>query len=144
MQVLLFLSITAQQPASPPPPPPAPGKRTIESTGTVAGTARLRVRVPTAPDPVPGGRFYGESPQPGGRLQVLGAEGGFRLRYARMAIPAQMKNAGTIRMTMAVIVACMAGEFRARRSAGAAGETRRARSDPSRRPRSRPRGSRST
>src|SRR5258708_20000679 len=35
MQVLLFLSITAQQPASPPPPPPTPAKRTVEFTGTV-------------------------------------------------------------------------------------------------------------
>lgn len=33
MRVLLFLGITAQQPASPPPPPPA--KRTVELTGTV-------------------------------------------------------------------------------------------------------------
>src|SRR5712691_2326003 len=35
MQVLLFLSITAQQPSSPPPPPPTPAKRTVEFTGTV-------------------------------------------------------------------------------------------------------------
>jgi hypothetical protein len=36
MQVLLLLSLTAQQPASPPPaPPPAAAKRTIEFTGTV-------------------------------------------------------------------------------------------------------------
>ncbi len=37
MRVLLFLCITAQQPASPPPPPPsaAPAKRTVEFTGTV-------------------------------------------------------------------------------------------------------------
>src|SRR5881296_2807508 len=35
MQVLLLLSLTAQQPASPPPPPPSPAKRTVEFTGTV-------------------------------------------------------------------------------------------------------------
>src|SRR5256714_8110639 len=37
MQVLLLLSLTAQQPASPPapPPPPPPVKRTVEFTGTV-------------------------------------------------------------------------------------------------------------
>src|SRR3977135_3587678 len=36
MRVVLFLCITAQQPASPPPPPPhAPPKRTVEFTGTV-------------------------------------------------------------------------------------------------------------
>lgn len=35
MRVLLFLSVTAQQPASPPPPPPPPAKRTVELTGTV-------------------------------------------------------------------------------------------------------------
>src|SRR2546426_7535400 len=35
MRVVLFLCITAQQPASPPPPPPAPAKRTVEFTGTV-------------------------------------------------------------------------------------------------------------
>src|SRR5882762_1675296 len=35
MQVLLFLSIAAQQPASPPPPPPTPAKHTVEFTGTV-------------------------------------------------------------------------------------------------------------
>src|SRR6266852_9074170 len=37
MRVLLFLCITAQQPASPPPPPPPPSppKRTVEFTGTV-------------------------------------------------------------------------------------------------------------
>src|SRR3989442_5211499 len=108
-----------------------------------ARTARLRVRVPTVPDALSSRRFYRESPQPGGRLQVLGAEGGFRLRYATMVIPAQMKNAGTIRMIMAVIVACMADEFRARGSAGAAGEKRRARSGPSKVPRLRPPGSRS-
>jgi len=36
MPVLLFLCLTAQQPASPPPPPPPPAsKRTVEFTGTV-------------------------------------------------------------------------------------------------------------
>jgi len=36
MRVLLFLSITAQQPASPPPPPPPPPpQRTVEFTGAV-------------------------------------------------------------------------------------------------------------
>src|SRR3989441_8496879 len=35
MRVLLFLCITAQQPASPPPPPPSAAKRTVEFTGTV-------------------------------------------------------------------------------------------------------------
>jgi hypothetical protein len=35
MPVLLFLWMTAQQPASPPPPPPSPAKRTVELTGTV-------------------------------------------------------------------------------------------------------------
>src|SRR5256712_11822944 len=37
MRVLLFLGITAQQPASPLPPPPsaAPRKRTVEFTGSV-------------------------------------------------------------------------------------------------------------
>ncbi len=36
MRVLLFLSLTAQQPAAPPPPPPPPSpKRTVEFTGTV-------------------------------------------------------------------------------------------------------------
>ena len=35
MQVLLFLSIAAQQPASPPPPPPTPAKHTVQFTGTV-------------------------------------------------------------------------------------------------------------
>jgi hypothetical protein len=35
MRVVLFLTLTAQQPASPPPPPPPAAKRTVEFTGTV-------------------------------------------------------------------------------------------------------------
>ena len=39
MRVLLFLWITAQQPASPPPPPPSAPKRTVEFTGTSGSRA---------------------------------------------------------------------------------------------------------
>src|SRR3989442_9014928 len=105
-----------------------------------ARTARLRVRVPTAPDALSSRRFYRESPEPGGRLQVLGAEGGFRLRYATMVIPAQMKNAGTIRMIMADILACNAGEIRASKSPVAPGETRGGQNQPSKLTRKRHRG----
>src|SRR6267378_408623 len=38
-----------------------------------ARTAHLWIRVPAATDALPGGRFHGESPEPGGRLPVLGA-----------------------------------------------------------------------
>src|SRR5713101_3139900 len=57
-----------------------------------AGTARLRVRVPTAPDAVPGGRFFGESPQPGGRLQVLEILG----RLPRMFWAPAIRLLGTV------------------------------------------------
>src|SRR6266704_6939688 len=57
-----------------------------------ARTARLWVRVPTAPDALSSRRFYRESPEPGGRLQVLGLLG----RLARMFRAPAIRLFGTV------------------------------------------------
>src|SRR6267143_808131 len=58
-----------------------------------AGTARLWVRVPATRDEVPGRRFHGESPESGGRLQVLGL---FLSRCARVLLAPAIGLFGTV------------------------------------------------
>src|SRR6266545_4864594 len=58
-----------------------------------AGTARLRVRVSATRDALPGRRFCGESPESGGRLQVLGL---LLPRRARMLFAPAIPLLGTM------------------------------------------------